>query len=188
LRRLSSFLRYHTGVIIYPKVHFRNKNGNLFIGNRLVLGQVWDLGSYKPSDLLLFEKSEFHAENFVFYTGFQVVVNKGARLSIGSGYANYYVKIDCFEKISIGQDVAISHNVIIRDSDSHAISSGSTKPAPIIIGNHVWIGMNSIILKGVHIGNGAVIAAGAVVTQDVPDNCLVGGVPAKIIRQNIEWK
>jgi acetyltransferase-like isoleucine patch superfamily enzyme len=52
----------------------------------------------------------------------------------------------------------------------------------------VWIGMNSIILKGTRIGNGAVIAAGAVVTRDVPEKCLVGGVPARIIRKIVEWK
>jgi acetyltransferase-like isoleucine patch superfamily enzyme len=51
----------------------------------------------------------------------------------------------------------------------------------------VWIGKNAVILKGIIIGEGSVIAAGAVVTKDVPDHCLVAGVPAKVIRKNIEW-
>ena len=60
--------------------------------------------------------------------------------------------------------------------------------APIHIGNHVWVGVRAIILKGVTIGDGAIIAAGSVVTRDVPANTLVGGVPAKIIKDNISWE
>ena len=51
----------------------------------------------------------------------------------------------------------------------------------------MWRGMNVTILKGVHIGTGAVIAAGAVVTKDIPAGCLAAGVPAKVIRENISW-
>ena len=58
---------------------------------------------------------------------------------------------------------------------------------PIIIGNHVWIGMNVTILKGVRIGDGAIVAAGAVVTKDVPENTLVGGVPARVLKTDISW-
>ena len=82
----------------------------------------------------------------------------------------------------IGDDVTISENVVIRDSDNHEIiRNGFTMDAPIVIGNHVWIGINATILKGVHIGSGSVIAAGSVVTKDVPDYALMAGVPAKQI-------
>ena len=56
------------------------------------------------------------------------------------------------------------------------------RSVPIKIGNDVWIGCNSIILKGVTIGDGAIVAAGSVVTKDVPDYAVVGGAPAKVIR------
>ena len=55
-------------------------------------------------------------------------------------------------------------------------------PAPVKIGNKVWIGAHATILPGVTIGNGAVVGAGAVVTKDVPENAVVAGVPAKIIK------
>ena len=78
---------------------------------------------------------------------------------------------------------------MIRDSDNHTIvRDGYTPTAPIKIGNHVWIGVNCTILKGVTIGDGAIIAAGSVVTKDVPAHSLVGGVPAKVIRTDVEWK
>ena len=54
--------------------------------------------------------------------------------------------------------------------------------------NHVWIGMNATVLKGVTIGEGSIVAAGAIVTKDVPDHCLVAGVPAKIIRRDVRWE
>ena len=56
------------------------------------------------------------------------------------------------------------------------------------IGNHVWIGSGAKILKGVAIGNGSVVAAGAVVVHDVPENCVVAGVPAVIVKSGIQWK
>ena len=58
---------------------------------------------------------------------------------------------------------------------------------PIDIGNHVWIGSKANILKGIKIGEGAIVASGAVVTKDVPEHSLVAGDPAKVIRQNVEW-
>ncbi len=124
--------------------------------------------------------------NFVFSSGCRVGVLENAKLRIGSGYCNYDSKIYCFDSIEIGNDVIISENVIIRDSDNHKI--GDKISAPVKIGNHVWIGMGAMILKGVTIGDGSVIAAGAVVTDDVPEKSLVGGVPARVIKSDVDWQ
>lgn len=68
----------------------------------------------------------------------------------------------------------------IRNLDNHGIvCDGYKKTDPIVIGDHVWIGIRALILKGVTIGDGAVIAAGAVVTKDVPPNTLYGGGTGK---------
>jgi acetyltransferase-like isoleucine patch superfamily enzyme len=115
-------------------------------------------------------------------------VNQNATLEIGSGYTNDNAEINCFHSIKIGNDVAISKGVVIRDSDNHIINGNNDSVAkPIIIGNHVWVGLNAIILKGVIIGDGSIIAAGSVVTRDVPERCLVGGVPAKILKREVVW-
>jgi len=111
-----------------------------------------------------------------------------SELNIGEGYINNKVTIDCFDSITIGNGVAISKGVTIRDSDNHSINGSKKISAPIIIEDHVWIGLNATILKGVRIGSGAVVAAGAVVTRDVPENAIVGGVPARIIKENVSWK
>src|SRR5699024_2311625 len=102
---------------------------------------------------------------------------------------NFNVKIRCHMEITIGENVAFSENLTIWDSDAHEIiGSNSPKTKPVRIGNHVWIGVNVTVLKGVTIGDGAIIAAGAVVNRDIPANCLAGGVPAKVLKENVYWK
>ena len=88
------------------------------------------------------------------------------------------------ETTKIGDDVLIGHNVVLATID-HDLNpyDRHNHYAPIRIGNRVWIGANVVITKGVTISDGAVIAAGAVVTKDVPENTIVGGVPAKIIKK-----
>jgi acetyltransferase-like isoleucine patch superfamily enzyme len=126
---------------------------------------------------------------FSFLYGSSIYINEDAKLELGSGYCNFNASISCFEHIKIGNDVLIGEQVLIRDSDDHQILGHTTNiAAPIQIGNHVWIGMRATILKGVTIGDGAIVAAGAVVINDVPANCLAGGVPAKILKENISWK
>lgn len=86
--------------------------------------------------------------------------------------------------IFIGDGVLIGHNVVLATLN-HAMQPerrSDMLPAPIHIGKRVWIGSNATVLPGVTIGDGAVVAAGAVVTRDVPANMVVGGVPAKVIR------
>ncbi len=94
----------------------------------------------------------------------------------------------CFQDqggIEIGDNVLIGQQVVIAtiNHDLTPSKRANMFPAPVKIGNCVWIGAHATILSGVTIGDNAVIAAGAVVTKDVPANVIVGGVPAKIIKQ-----
>ena len=105
------------------------------------------------------------------------------------GYVNSHGNISCFDRIIIGKRVVISEGVTIRDADNHIIHrEGYQATAPITIHDHVWIGVNATILKGVTIGEGAIVAAGAVVTKDVPPRSIVGGVPAKVLSTNVSWE
>lgn len=86
--------------------------------------------------------------------------------------------------ITIGDGVLIGHNVVLAtlNHDIDPKKRANLIPTPIVIGKNVWIGANATVLPGVTIGDGAIVAAGAVVAKDVPENTVVGGVPAKIIK------
>ena len=109
-------------------------------------------------------------------------------LSIGDNTSlNYRTVISVESKVQIGSNCMIAEEVKIFDNNSHGIhyehrAMTSEDTAPVILEDHVWIGMNSIILKGVRIGKGAVVAAGSVVTKDVPPMVVVGGNPASILK------
>lgn len=87
--------------------------------------------------------------------------------------------------VTLGDGCQIGHNVVFATLN-HGLEPadrGTTYPAPIVLGRNVWVGSNATILQGVTIGDNAVVAAGAVVSRDVPANTIVGGVPARIIRR-----
>ncbi len=112
----------------------------------------------------------------------------GLHISVGENFlANYNVTILDIAPVNIGDYVMIGPNTLISTVNHPMTPMGRRKhlgiAKPVTIGNDVWIGGNVTILPGVTIGNNVVIAAGAVVTHDVPDNSLVGGVPAKVIRE-----
>lgn len=129
---------------------------------------------------------------FDVYHGCDIAILKKGELRLGGGYLNSGVQIRCSNRISIGKGAAIARNVCIQDSDFHTViyadGTSNLPSAPVVIGNHVWIGVNATILKGVTIGDNAIIAAGAVVTKDIPPNCVAAGVPAKVIRNNVTWE
>lgn len=130
--------------------------------------------------------------HFTMFEGACININSGGVLEVGDKTYMNASLIQCASYISIGNNCAIAGDVLIQDTDYHPIldSNGLEKPVskPIHIGNKVWIGAKSIILKGVTIGDGAIIAAGSVVTKDVAPYTLVGGNPAKVIRNNVIWK
>ncbi|HLT06537.1 MAG TPA: acyltransferase [Cyclobacteriaceae bacterium] len=116
----------------------------------------------------------------------KIFVNKGGELTVGRNSRINGVHISVSQQVRIGDNVRIAPYTIIIDNDFHKIddhfSDQGTKQA-IVIEDDVWITMNCMIMKGVRIGRGAVVAAGAVVTRDVAPYSVVGGVPAKVIKQ-----
>ena len=176
---------------VFKKVKGRmGKNISITGGGNLDIGARHRTDFFYQSLFSLSDNSHLKIEGtFKIFTGCRVEVSPHARLELGSGSMNNNCQIACFHHIKIGHGVAIGEGVRMWDSDGHTIvNSDYEMSKPIEIGNHVWIGIYSTILKGVKIGDGAVIAAGSLVTKDVPPGALVGGIPAKIIKKNIEWK
>lgn len=86
------------------------------------------------------------------------------------------------ERVTIGDDVALAYDAFVTDSDDRGLEGGPVHTAPVTIRDGVWIGARAIVLPGVTVGRRAVVAAGAVVTRDVPDDTLVAGQPARLVR------
>lgn len=144
--------------------------------------------NHRSSLLRMDEGSKLVCNGFSFNYGADIQLFKDSTLILGrNSFINSDCKIRCHKEIVIGDDCAISHDFTIMDSDAHELN-GNRNTSPIRIGNHVWIGTRVTILKGVSVGNGAVIAAGSVVTKDVPAGSLVAGIPAKVIKEMVQWK
>ena len=138
-------------------------------------------------------------KNGAIRVGRKVQLHKGVKLSaFGNEYSTEIIigdntsigdrtEIHAGKKVEIGRGCNIAWDVCIMDRDYHKFNSKTEDIKPVKIGDDVWIGCNSIILKGITIGNGAVIAAGSVVTKDVPPKTLVGGNPAKVLKEDIYW-
>ncbi len=115
----------------------------------------------------------------------KIYVSKGGTLKVGNNSRINGVHISVSKLVEIHDNVRIAPYCVIVDSDFHKVDdhfSNDGVSKPIIIEDDVWITMRCMILRGVKIGRGAVIAAGAVVTKDVPPYTVVGGVPAKVIK------
>ena len=184
--------------VFKPSMCYVHPEALVRIEKYLNFNRQWDsqrtLRNKMVGSIYLAKDATLDVDAFDVYAGSRINVNVGAKLSLGSGYMNHDCVIDCFDSISIGHHVVISERVVLRDSDNHSIqnagntaSDNSPKTAPIVIGDHVWMGMNVTVLKGVTIGEGAIVAAGSVVNKDVPPHCLVGGVPARVIKTDVSW-
>ncbi len=176
-RSLNEYVRY--GYRILLGLFFRMKldqgGSMLRVCGRVIVSKA------KNSKLII-------GKNVILHKDIGIYLESGkAKIEIGDHtFINRRSEIRCKEQVKIGSHCAISWDVSIIDTDYHQlIGTESTKP--VFIGNKVWIGCKSTILKGITIGDGAVVAAGSVVTKDVAPCTLVAGVPAKEVKRNVEW-
>ena len=170
------------------KIELHN-NSKLICKNILFMGTKQVQSSNLETRLLIEENGFFEIKKqFTMYAGSYIRVIKNGHLEINGGFINEGVEITCASKITIGEGATIARDVVIRDYDGHTIEQlGYEIAKPIIIGKHVWIGNRAMILKGVTIGDGAIIAAGSIVTKDVPTGAVVAGVPAKVVKEDVKW-
>jgi acetyltransferase-like isoleucine patch superfamily enzyme len=120
--------------------------------------------------------------------GTKILVGPGATVSIGDdSHFDGDCRVVCAAGVSIGSGCAIAWEVLIMDTDFHRVDGRASSDAPVRLGDRVWVGVGAKILKGVSVGDGAIVAAGAVVTRDVPAGALVAGSPARVVREHATW-
>lgn len=150
------------------------KTGKLILGNNVYLKS---------------NKKNYHLN---MHSSVKIMADKkNAVVEIGDNTRVNGACIHASKKIVIGKNCLIAANVQIIDSSGHELSFDNPEnrintvdiPKEIIIEDNVWIGANSIILPGVKIGYGSIIAAGSVVAKDIPPMCIAGGNPAKVIKE-----
>lgn len=185
VQAVGARLRHRDATVVpFRKARLRI-DGDIGGGGRLEVGFRWPGSYFEPTTFIVEEGGRCTVQGeFKIAAGGSVVVGPNGHLDLKGGVGiNNHGSVACFERVTIGREAHIGPEVLIRDSDSHSTGeAGRTPTQPITIGDHVWIGMRAIILKGVTIGDGAVVAAGSIVTKDVEPNTLVGGNPARFIR------
>jgi acetyltransferase-like isoleucine patch superfamily enzyme len=173
--------------------------------NRRIQDNITNLGAtFYPEATVVNgqDKSKIVVGNGSHIRGLLLVFKYGGQIQIGENcYIGDHSRIWSGDNIKIGNYVQISHNVNIMDTNAHEIDAieraerwvdifthgawtdkGNVLTSPIIIEDYAWICLNAIILRGVTIGKGAIVAAGAVVTKDVAPFTMVAGNPAKLIK------
>lgn len=181
----ENLIIFRRGAILSMKKHSQIElNGCLNIGAKRVKGNLVSTRIQMDDYTKLTVNGNFmvNEESYIWIT-------HSGHLILEGGFMNEKATITCGSEIHIGKNVHIAREASIRDYDGHYIESPSYRTAkPVYIGDNVWIGYRALIMKGVTIGEGSIIAANAVVTKDVPPHCIVAGNPARIIRRNIKWK
>ncbi len=167
---------------VYNRIYIRGK-GNIFIGNGLIYTSGDDLNPLCRN-----------------IRGMLFTATKG-EIHIGDNVGISSACLWAQSQIRIGSNVNIGADTLIMDTDAHPLDYiqrrseyfnkegkdyyNAISTAPVLIDDDVWIGARCIILKGVHIGARSVIAAGSIVTKDIPEDVIAGGNPARVIRNII---
>lgn len=150
----------------------------------------------QPENICIGDKSIIQGTLVSSHHG-KIIMGKHSRIGVNS-----YIR--CVDNVILGDYSVTSDNVVISDNNNHPVNPDDrlimrvTPPgsderswihsdhSPIIIGNNVWIGEYARICKGVKIGDGSIVAANAVVTKDIPANCVAAGNPARIVKTDID--
>ncbi len=194
--KMGSLLRGY-----WYRIFFKQCGGFLFVGKRckirhchkirtgktIQIGDQVEINALSREGIILGNNVSIHRNTIIECTG--VIRNLGEGLVIGN---NVGIAQNCFiqvrGKVTIGNDVMFGPGVSVfseehgfEDLEKPMIAQAETR-RPVQIGNNVWIGTRAVILGGVTIGEGSIIAAGAVVRESVPPYSVVAGVPAKVIR------
>lgn len=189
------------GIYIPFKIYIKSsiiirKNANIKMKGRLTIGnsdkKSAQISLQKVNLYFGYNSSILLGKSISIGPGINIIVKDNAILKVGDGtYFTSDLHLEVINLIDIGSDCAISWGVTIIDEDHHQVlpeKLNDQRLKNVKIGNHVWIGCNVTILRGTQIGNNCIIAAGSIVKGVFPDNVLIGGNPARILKESINWK
>lgn len=172
---------------------------NVSIGDDLHVNAGMKFYLHKEAKLCIGNNVTFYSQNDDYhmnmFAGVKLIADRpGALIKIGDNTRINGSCIHAWKSVIIGNNCLVAANVNIMDSNGHPVSMNNPserimirdQAEPIVIEDNVWIGCNSIILKGVTIGEGSIVSAGSVVIDDVPARSIVRGNPAIVVKMNIE--
>ncbi len=170
-----------------------NSDCNIEIGNNVTTsGSLWNF--YDNATCLIGDNCRFRDNGFLSVTPF-------AKIIIGSGFTvefDYIMIALPYTEICFGEDCMMSRRVSVQSNDGHDIFDVGTRQntnateeiartRKIIVGNHVWIGQDATVLYNTNIGDGSIVGAKSLVKGIFPNNCVIGGNPAKILKKDVAW-
>ena len=173
-------LAHNRGICLEGRVMVYGRPGVFLRGGRITIGDNVTL------------RSTARGYQGAMYGPVQLIANRqGAEIIIGEGSRLNGCCVAAWKRVAIGKYCLIAANTSIIDANGHSSADEDCfnrhctqdDPKEIVIDDYVWIGLNCIITKGVHIGKASIIAAGSIVTKDVPAFSVVGGSPAKLIHK-----
>jgi acetyltransferase-like isoleucine patch superfamily enzyme/coenzyme F420-reducing hydrogenase beta subunit len=184
LRQKAKFILKRGSHLLIDKSAAITLNGNFVMGTERIPSNMSNTRLKMDKWTRLVVNGDFRANEGTF-----IWITHSGILELEGGFINEGVAITCASYIKIGKNCHIARGTRISDFNGHIIEDKNYRASkPVIIGNDVWIGFQCMILPGVTIGDGAVIAACSVVTKDIPPYSMAGGNPAKIIRTHVKWR
>ncbi|MNO59183.1 Galactoside O-acetyltransferase [compost metagenome] len=174
------------GSVVKSTVTF-NENGSKLVVGRNVKFSVCSIELGKNATLIIGDDSKIRGT---------ISVGFGSSVIIGSDVtfvSNMKVRAVESTSITIGNDCLFAAGVTIRTNDGHPIYDAYTRERinsskSVVVGEHVWLGEDVVVLKGVEIGAASIVAGRSVVTKNIPKNSVAAGAPAKVVRTGVTWE
>lgn len=184
----NNCVKYNKSVLKKTQISINGNNCRVSIGNnsRIINSRIFILGENQKVNIGYNCKIK---NSTLWIEDEKCTINIGDNTTIEGAHI---AVTEPESQISLGEDCMLSGNIDIRNGDSHSIIDIASNERinyaeDIIIGNHVWIGNNVQILKGVRIGEDSIIGTRTVVTKDIKPNTIVVGTPAKVVREGVTW-
>lgn len=194
IRKINNLLSIRL-VTLWLRLYYSYFTQNIELGKNVIFKKSPLIDIRKNCKLIVADNVVLNSKNKGYHINMHSPVKliadrSDAIIKIGRNTRIHGTCIHAFKQILIGENCLIAANCQIMDGNGHDLSFDNVKnrinttgnASPVNIENNVWIGANCIIMPGVTIGEGSIIAAGSVVTKSVPTMCIAGGNPAKVIK------